>query len=80
MKRLLATLAAGVVAATVCLTPAVAAEDDPKPAKYPQVQRPDNGGNTSDPGPAKYPRIEKPSTTGGNDDPKPVSWPAPTPG
>ncbi|MFK4083235.1 hypothetical protein ACI2LF_03940 [Kribbella sp. NPDC020789] len=80
MKRILATLAAGVLAATACLTPAAATEDDPTPAKYPQVKKPDNGGAAGDPVPARYPRIAKPGAVGGDEDPKPPHWPAPKQG
>ena len=80
MKRLLVTVVAGVVAAAACLTPAVATEDDPSPAKYPQVKKPDNGGAAGDPVPVRYPRVDKPSDVGGDEDPKPPKWPAPKQG
>ncbi|GAB3941940.1 hypothetical protein GCM10029976_062110 [Kribbella albertanoniae] len=79
MKRLLAILATGTLAAATCLTPAAATEDDPTPAKYPKIQRPPTG-NASDPLPVRYPKIEKPGAVGGDEDPKPPRWPAPAAG
>jgi hypothetical protein len=80
VRRLLAAVATGVLAAAAGLSPAMATEDDPGPAKYPQIKKPDNGGASGDPVSAQYPRIEKPGAVGGDEDPKPPAWPAPKQG
>ena len=67
---------AGLLAVVAVLLPSAqaVAADDPGPAKWPEVAKPDAGGNQSDPGPVKWAAINPPQNGSGND-PEPRKWP-----
>ena len=72
-----ARVVVGVLAVVAVLLPSAqaVAADDPGPAKWPEVAKPDAGGNQSDPGPVKWAAINPPQNNGSGNDPKPVKWP-----
>jgi hypothetical protein len=80
-RRLVRAVGSLLAAATLLLPSGIAAAaDDPEPLGWPEVQKPDTGGDQSNPAPGAWPQVAKPDTTGSGADPEPFSWPAPQAG